>query len=366
MISAKIIADSKNLNGDRLTTFVLTFPRIILAEFNTHRVFSRNSASSRAIPFKKMVSAVKENPFVPIAWQKDHSGMQGKEYFSKTEKFDIGQFMTVLSKVFDGDQKLVDYYTDVLEGWAGTERTLDEWWLIARDLAVESSVMLSCFGATKQLCNRILEPFIWHTVIVTATEYENFFKLRSPQYSLFYEQIPRDFRSKKDFLNFVKQVESPEFSNQYDNLTDLDWFLINKGQAEIHIMALAEAMWDAYNESEPKLLQDGEWHVPFGDKFDINKLKELMPEIQPASLGWFLEYMDELRVKIATARCARVSYTIVGEEGKPDNYQNDLKLHDRLAESGHASPFEHSAKAMCGVFSRNFVGFQQYREICEL
>jgi hypothetical protein len=81
MIKAEIIADSKTQFGERLTTFVLVFPRIILAEFNTHRMFSRNSASSRAIPYKKMLSMVWNNPFIPIGWMKDHSGMQGYEYY---------------------------------------------------------------------------------------------------------------------------------------------------------------------------------------------------------------------------------------------------------------------------------------------
>ena len=81
-IKAEIIADSLNEQGQRLTTYVITFPRMILAELNTHRVFSKNSASSRAIPFKKMVEMVENDPFIPYAWQKDHKGMQGKEYFS--------------------------------------------------------------------------------------------------------------------------------------------------------------------------------------------------------------------------------------------------------------------------------------------
>jgi thymidylate synthase ThyX len=82
MYKSEILADSLSPQGDRLTTFKVTFPRIVLAEFNTHRMFSRNSASSRAIPFKKMVKMVEENPFIPIAWQKDHKGMQGTEYFT--------------------------------------------------------------------------------------------------------------------------------------------------------------------------------------------------------------------------------------------------------------------------------------------
>lgn len=337
-INAKIVADSKNM-GHRLTTFVVTFPRIILAEFNTHRMFSRNSASSRAIPFEKMVKSVEENPFIPIAWQKDHKGMQGTNYFS--DELDIA--------------------------------TLKLLWLKGRDAALNSAIGLSSMGATKQLCNRLLEPFMYHTVIVTSSEFENFFALRCPQYSLFYEQIPMSFRSKKDFLKFVNEVESDEFKNQYDNLSELDWLKINKGQAEIHIMALAEAMWDAYKESTPKQLKAGEWHIPFGDNINL-------PPTIPIDEGLTLEEGVAIRkVKIAVARCARVSYTVVGEEGKPDNYDNDIKLHDRLAESGHFSPFEHIGRAMSGDeiatnalwcaehieygWSGNFRGFIQYRKM---
>src|SRR5574344_280154 len=79
-IEAKIIADSISPQGDRITTYLLTFPRFILSELNTHRMFSKNTASSRAIPFETMVKMVEEDPFIPIAWQKDHKGMQGTEY----------------------------------------------------------------------------------------------------------------------------------------------------------------------------------------------------------------------------------------------------------------------------------------------
>jgi len=157
MISAKIIADSKNFQGDRLTTMIVTFPRIILSEFNTHRMFSRNSASSRAIPFDKMVKSVKENPFIPIAWQKDHKGMQGSEYFT------------------DG----VDTNANISN------------WLEGRDRAVATAFWLNEREVTKQLCNRLLEPFMWHTVICTFTEVENFFSLRCPVYEIDDEMLEK-------------------------------------------------------------------------------------------------------------------------------------------------------------------------------
>ena len=133
-ISAEIIADSINGSGDRITTFKVTFPRIILAEFNTHRLFSRNSASSRAIPYKKMLNSIMDNPFAPIAFQEAHKGMQGTAY-------------------------LDDQDTTAAENA----------WLRGRDNAALASKALDTIGATKQLCNRLLEPFMWHTVLVTAT-----------------------------------------------------------------------------------------------------------------------------------------------------------------------------------------------------
>ena len=87
-ISAKIVADSIDPRGNRITTFVLTYPRFIHAELLTHRLFSRNAASSRAIPFKKMVEDIENDPFIPIAWQKDHKGMQGVEYITDPAKID--------------------------------------------------------------------------------------------------------------------------------------------------------------------------------------------------------------------------------------------------------------------------------------
>lgn len=343
MISAKVIADSKNEFGNRITTMVVTFPRIILAEFNTHRMFSRNSASSRAIPFDKMVKAVEENPFIPMAWQKDHKGMQGTEYLDLDDNFEA--------------------------------RTR---WISASKSAIQEAILLhkDCGGGeliSKQLCNRLLEPFMWHTVIVTATEWENFFALRCPSY----ETEIGVFKSKKDAL--ISYAEGGVMANL--PTTDLEWMQVNKGQAEIHMMALAEAMWDAYNESTPKQLKAGEWHIPFGD--DISSY-HLLDVIELAKT----QVVDEIKVKIATARCAGVSYTVVGEDNKPFNYEKLIQRHDKLAKDGHWSPFEHCARAMNyeeyhsygtsnekrlgGVYavndpytgwSGNFKGFVQYRKM---
>lgn len=279
MIEAKVIADSI-YKGKRITSFVITMPRIVLAELNTHRALSRNSASSRAIPFAKMLDMVKTNPFIPIAWMKEHKGMQGTDYFT--------------------DEKEIS--------------TLLETYLKGRDAAVATAESLSNLGLTKQIVNRGLEAYMWHTVIVTATDWENFFALRAHE------------------------------------------------AAEIHIQKLAYLMLEALNNSKPKELKVGEWHIPFGDKMDFTELDYLT--------NWNNESGDtreqatmRLAVKVATARCARVSYTVVGEEGKPDNYENDIKLHDRLLSMGHLSPFEHCAIATDDdAYSGNFRGWTQYRK----
>ncbi len=152
IIRAEIVAHSRNQQGDELVSLSITFPRIILAEINKHRMLSSNTSSSRAIPFKKMVKVVQIGPFIPIAWQKAHSGMQGTEYF--TDEKDISWFRMNHLK--------------------------------ARDQAVERATDAFERGLTKQVVNRYLEPFMWTTMLITGSKegWDNFFRLRNPAYEL--------------------------------------------------------------------------------------------------------------------------------------------------------------------------------------
>lgn len=217
MINAEILADYLSPSGDRLATMKVTFPRIVLAKFNTHRMFSRNSASNRAIPFKQIVETVEENPFVPLAWTKYYKGIQGTEYV-----------------------------TDLLE--IGDKRLL---WKDAAQEAVNFSKALNKSGVTEQLCDRLLEPFMWHTVIVTATDWENFFKLRCPRYKYTKGVY---FYSRKEYNEWA--LDQNEYYS--DDKTLVEWLEINEWQEEIHMSLLAEAMYDALNESTPKKLKAGE------------------------------------------------------------------------------------------------------------
>lgn len=142
-IEAKIIADSVSPTNARLTTFQLIYPRMVHAELMTHRVFSRNASSSRAIPVAKIIQQVIDNPAMPVYWGKNQKGMQAREELTG----------------------------ETLEKAKGV-------WLRARDAAVEQARQLVDLDLHKQIANRILEP--WHHihVVVTATDFDNFFALR--------------------------------------------------------------------------------------------------------------------------------------------------------------------------------------------
>lgn len=324
MIQAKIVADSINIQGDRLTTLEVVMPRYILAEFNTHRMLSKNSASSRAIPFNKMVKSIQDSPFIPYAWQKDHSGMQGSEYHTGEDNV--------------GD---INYK-------ARAERN----WLKAKDFAIEQAKYLYEDSlVTKQLVNRLLEPFMYHKVLVSGTEWENFFNLRCPQYVLpRAASVDKRFKSWKDVIEQDKQntSDNPEHVDRIAGEKFLNDFTIlqrlrqNIGQADIHMMFLAEAIYDAMNESTPTKLKEGEWHIPYGDNLNEIDITQVWTKL---STKENVISITELKAKISIARCARLSYQTLGDNPVID-YEKDLKLYDSLYKSKHASPFEHVAKVM--------------------
>jgi thymidylate synthase ThyX len=182
-IKATIILDSiYQPRHARLTTFELEYPRFILAELNTHRMLSRNTASSRAIPAAKMQELIKTNPAQPVVWGKNQAGMQAKEQL-------------------DPEQ----------EKYAKTT------WLEAMHSAVKYSEMLNELGVHKQITNRVTEPYQMVKSVVTATEWSNFFWLRNhpdaqPEfkalaeimYDLYRSNQPTPFRIGDWHLPYVK------------------------------------------------------------------------------------------------------------------------------------------------------------------
>ena len=258
-IEAKVIADSI-ANGVRLTTMELKFHRFILPEFNTHRMFSRNASSSRAIPIEKMLEQVKAEPSIPIHWGKNQPGMQAREEIDHIE-------------------------------------TAKYRWTLAAEQAVLYATKLNSMQLHKQVVNRLLEPFQYIKVIVTATEWDNFFKLR------------------------LHPDAQPE------------------------IAFLASKMQEAMNNSVPEKLEHGEWHLPYVDRneFQINGTYSGLPYIE-------IDYTRA--IKCSVARCARVSY--LNHDNTNPDIEKDIALYDRLLKDGHMSPFEHVATP---IKTPNYDGF---------
>jgi len=156
MIEAKIICDSVNPTGQRLTTFQLRYPRFIHAEFMTHRRFSRNASSSRAVPTAKLLEEVRSDALraVPVFWGKNQAGMQAAEELDDVETLPCGA-----GPLTQKDRAKME-------------------WQMAALAAANSAERMASIGAHKQIVNRIIEPFTHINVVCTATEYMNFFGLR--------------------------------------------------------------------------------------------------------------------------------------------------------------------------------------------
>ncbi len=172
--ASKILADSVSPGGDRLTTFEITFPRMVLPEFNTHRVFSRNSASSRAIPVIKQLRFVLEDPFVPSEFGENQPGMQASRNLSgEKEVAARRQWLSARDAAVDN---VISLLTSEDFGPAGDVQGRFQALAQAHENKETSPEWLNVH---KQLTNRLLEPFMWHTVIVTATEWDNYWHLRT-------------------------------------------------------------------------------------------------------------------------------------------------------------------------------------------
>lgn len=252
-----VIADSVSRYGDRITTLQCTFPRFLLPEFNTHRAFSRNSASSRARSVQKTIQEVSEAPFVPWHWPSERPGMAGGESVDGAAQINSEcSWLTSCNKALECAQDLVDE------------------------------------GVHKSIVNRLLEPFMWHTVVVTATDWDGFFAQRL---ALLEDGTPA---------------------------------------AEPHFYDLARKMRRALDESKPAEVPVGNWHLPYVSVAELDKLANT-PELGP----WWLE----TTIKLSVARCAGVSY-LNQDARRP--WEKDLALYDRLraANPPHWSPFEHVAR----------------------
>lgn len=281
MIKAEVILASSTANAKTLWTYKIRYPWFIHGECKTHRVLSgfseeglfeliedvglmhdrnlsRNASSNRAVPLAKMLEEVRSDELraEPVYWGAEQKGMEPGEALTPVE--------------------------------IGTARSY--WRTAAMNAAASAEGMAKNVRVHKSLCNRLLMPFTHANVIVTGTEWENFYGLR-----------------------------------------------LDKA-ADPTMRALAEAMWAAMNEWEPRPLKPGQWHLPFinwlaGDGEEIMKYSE--------TNGGDVE---QLAIKVSVARSARVSYES-HDTGKRSTVAEDLGLYDRLVGQRvlHASPAEHQA-----------------------
>lgn len=204
-IEAKIIAHSKSsVTGKEIITWELTYPRFIHSEFMTHRLFSRNAASSRAIPVAKMLEMVRLTPAMPVRFGANQAGMQDK-----------GVDHDAMISGWDGDGiggKIGDFIPDCFTPKGA-------WTMAARTASMWAEVFAEA-GYHKQVANRLIEPFQWMKTVMTATEDDNWFWLR------------------------------------------------DHNDADPTIHALASVMWEAKQASEPVVLTPNDWHMPyFGDGY---------------------------------------------------------------------------------------------------
>jgi len=306
-INAEIIADSLSPTQVRITTMRLRYPRIIHSEFMTHRQFSRNASSSRAVPARWMINEVMLDPAMPSRFGAARSGMQ-----------DAGELPP-----------------------HGVER-MKMLWLRARDKAVETAeIMLGDPGIAphKQVVNRLIEPFSHITVLVTSTNWANFFALR----------------------------DHPD--------------------ADPTIAELAAAMKVKFDENEPRHLGYADAHLPFIQEKDYEAGKEYLGGITRYTYAGFEKRAQAMRcwtldaylMELSVARCARVSYS--NHDGTEPNPAADRRLFSKLMESTplHASPAEHQAVPDKLVFDGahnkwcwvkpemhgNFFGWRQFRKSFE-
>lgn len=251
MISAKVIKASRNIyTNTTICTMELDYPRFIHSEFMTHRLFSRNAQSSRAVPVNKTVE-VNKDYVKPLVWGRNKSGMSSTEVLTEQERL-----------------------------------LAEEFWDTASSAAFTASSRLSDIGLHKQWANRLTEPFSRIKVIVTATEWDNFFWLRN-----------------------------------------------DPDAAQPEMVELAVRMKEAYDKADVTNLKEGEWHLPY---------------IETEFWGGEIWYLDseyvrlqiDDAIKISASCCAQVSYRKLDE-----SKVKALEIYERLFSGSkpHLSPVEHQA-----------------------
>ena len=281
--SAEVVADSISEQGHRLISVEATMARFVLAELNTHRLFSRNSASSRAIPLLKQLDRILEKPYTPKEWGQNMPGMSSREILPVEEAEKANQ---IWHKALGFAALCASHLIGGLKELEGRpcQQAITE--IIGSDFDYDKLPSLEESKVHKQFANRLLEPFMYHTVLITATEWDNFFSLRIDE----------------------------------------------AAQPEIH--RAARLIKEAVQSSTPLELETGQWHLPYVDeqlKEDVNDLDTLKKVSVARSAR--LSYLNQQKHQQSLA------------EGQPleEVVMQDVQLFDNLVNHGHMSPLEHVA-----------------------
>ncbi len=271
LIQVKTIEHTIAPHGGECITQQWTYPRSIHAEVMTHRVLSRNAESSRAVPVLKKLELVEAEPWVPEVFTKNKKGMQGG---------------------------------DALEGEVLGQ--IKATWLSAFQAVASSVRELVKLDVHKQYANRLAEPWATITVVVTATEWDNIYALRTHPTAM------------PEFQELAWKSLDERYRSLYVTKTVRKVRPINRSLADMHLPYVA--------------LEERE------------------------QLGF------DLALRCSVARCARVSYLL--HDGTLPNVEKDSELYYQLLADKHMSPFEHQASPMVdrNAGSGNFRGFRQYRQ----
>jgi thymidylate synthase ThyX len=263
MITTKILKDSITDDGSRLTTWEWTYPRFIHAEIMTHRALSKNAASSRAIPTKALRQRVIDTPAIPVHWGARQAGMQAEREIDDIEQ-------------------------------------AKAWWTRSIDTLVRLHWEGEALGLHKQIVNRIIEPGMLITIIISGTDWANFFHLR------------------------------------------------NHPDAEPNFQRLASLAWNEYHNHMPTYVSPGGWHTPLVDKEEAIQLSE--DDLKKVSVG-------------RCARVSYLTHDGKRDFAKDIELHDKLLGTIDSGGPGHLSPFEHVAQAV-GNRNRhgNFEGWKQYRK----
>lgn len=286
---AEIVADSISPDGVRLVSILTSYPRFIHAEVLRHRVFSSSVASSRAIPTENLIKQVREDPFVPETFNERVKGMGVGEALNER-----------------------------------THQAAHAVWENAANYAASYSDQLMGLGVDKSRVNRLLEPYLFVTHLITATEWSNFFALRD------------------------HPDAQPEFQK------------------------IARMMREAMDESEPQHLEYGWWHLPLVTSRELTQLCDFRLDYgERQNCDSVNDEVDRWKY-ISAGRCARVSYD---KQGESEDHERSIFRAQLLIDSGHMSPFEHVVRPMTyeesswesqrdpdEAFSGNFRGWIQMRK----